>query len=261
MLFIENKYYKIYMDLVLRGQARGKSKGFVKHHIIPECCFINRTRNPKNPGWLEGNPNNPSNITYLTHKEHLLCHILLVNITTGLAKTKMECAVYYMTRTPLYKSKLTLRLYDKFKRTSNSFTPEWKANISAAKRGKPTWNKGILRTEEEKGRARRQAVDPTAYKQPPCSPEKARKIKEANTGKKWVHDGKGTRLNVGPNEFEKLVNDGWIPGLGKRTVTLVKCGNCGKKTDKANYIKWHGDKCKLASNNFFKPILTSFPFQ
>ena len=60
---------------------------------------------------------------------------------------------------------------------------------------------------------------------------------------------------------EKLVNDGWIPGLGKRTVTLVKCGNCGKKTDKANYIKWHGDKCKLASNNFFKPILTSFPFQ
>lgn len=39
-------------------------------------------------------------------------------------------------------------------RTAEDFTPEWKANISAAKKGKPTWNKGILRTEEEKAKMR-----------------------------------------------------------------------------------------------------------
>lgn len=39
-------------------------------------------------------------------------------------------------------------------RTSKDFTPEWKANISAAKKGKPTWNKGIPRTEEEKAKMR-----------------------------------------------------------------------------------------------------------
>ncbi len=39
-------------------------------------------------------------------------------------------------------------------RTSSDFTPEWRAKISAARKGQPTWNKGILRTEEEKAKMR-----------------------------------------------------------------------------------------------------------
>ena len=261
-MFMQNKYYKYYFYIIDHAKSRQMlpNTKIESHHIIPRS--------------LDGT-NDSDNLVKLSAREHFICHRLLPKFTKGKTRTKMLYAIWRMCHSSKSRKesfKLTARTYATIKeemknsRTSDDFTPEWKDKISAAKRGKPTWNKGILRTEEEKnkmkeGRARRQAVDPTAYKQPPCSPEKARKIKEANTGKKWVHDGKGTRLNVGPNEFEKLVNDGWIPGLGKRTVTLVKCGNCGKKTDKANYIKWHGDKCKLASNNFFKPILTSFPFQ
>lgn len=39
-------------------------------------------------------------------------------------------------------------------RTSADFTPEWRARISASRLGQPTWNKGILRTEEEKAKMR-----------------------------------------------------------------------------------------------------------
>lgn len=46
-------------------------------------------------------------------------------------------------------------IHSSSRRTSSDFTPEWRANISAAKKGKPTWNKGILRTEAEKAKMRR----------------------------------------------------------------------------------------------------------
>lgn len=243
-MFMQNKYHKYYFYIINHAKSRQilPDTKIEKHHIIPRSL---------------GGTNDPDNLVKLSAREHFICHRLLPKFTKEKSRTKMLYAIWKMCHSSTARKtsfKLTARTYATIKnemktsRTSEDFTPEWRAKISASRKGKSSWNKGILRTEEEKnkmkeGRTRRKAIDPTAYKQPPCSPEKARKIKEANTGKKWVHDGKGTRLNVGPVEFENLISNGWLPGLGKRTVTLIKCNNCGKETDKANYIKWHGNKC------------------
>jgi hypothetical protein len=52
--------------------------------------------------------------------------------------------------------------------------------------------------------------------QPPCSAEKADKIKKANLGKRWVHKPiTKERKNVPPQEFSIYCDNGWIPGIGK----------------------------------------------
>jgi hypothetical protein len=72
-------YEKIYSTLILRAKDRILKKYKERHHIIPEHFFIDRKRKGP-PGWLEGNPEDKSNIVYLTPEEHYLAHQLLVKI-------------------------------------------------------------------------------------------------------------------------------------------------------------------------------------
>jgi hypothetical protein len=52
---------------------------YEKHHIIPECFFINRKRKGA-AGWLKGNPNSAENLVLLKPEEHYVAHQLLVKI-------------------------------------------------------------------------------------------------------------------------------------------------------------------------------------
>jgi hypothetical protein len=242
-MFMQNKYFKHYFYIINRAKSRKILPDIKteKHHVIPRSL---------------GGTNDPDNIVVLTAREHFICHRLLPKFTKDKSRTKMLYAIWKMchsTKDRKDSFKLTARTYSTIKeemrnsRTSEDFTPEWRAKISASAKGRTPWNKGILRTEEEKikikeGMARKRS-DPNAYKQPPCSKEKAEKIKLANTGKKWVHDGKGNRLNVSPEDYDTLIRNGWLPGLGKRKVTVTKCVHCNKEVDLANFRKWHGDKC------------------
>ena len=63
IFILENRYQKLYYKITQRGQSRIKQKGMHAHHIIPLSC---------------GGSNVLSNITYLTRKEHRLCHKLLL---------------------------------------------------------------------------------------------------------------------------------------------------------------------------------------
>lgn len=53
---------------------------------------------------------------------------------------------------------------------------------------------------------------------PPCSAEKAEKIKKANIGKKWVHN-KTTkeRKYIDPSKVSYYVELGWDLGLGPKS--------------------------------------------
>lgn len=89
MIFIDNKYTRWYYQIITNAQARVLPKDTYteKHHIVPECFFINRSR--KGPaGWLPGNPDDLLNRVRLTAHEHWVCHLLLVRMTEGQAKTK-----------------------------------------------------------------------------------------------------------------------------------------------------------------------------
>jgi hypothetical protein len=204
-----------------------------KHHIIPKSL---------------GGSNDVSNLVCLTAKEHFICHLLLPKMTTGDQKKKMVYAAWRMAvqkKPDQARYRVSAKVYEMIKtqrcaylktlvgplnpnfgnrtgRTSADFTPEWRAKISASRKGKSSWNKGITRTAEERSRIsatrKQRSSDPTWNVRPACSPEKAQKIKEANLGKKWVHC-KETRERkyVSPNDFTLLCSQGWSPGLGPKS--------------------------------------------
>lgn len=74
-------YQKIHDAIINRASGRTKKDGhyYERHHIIPDFCFIARSRKgPK--GHLPGNPNAPENIVLLTPREHFIVHLLLYKI-------------------------------------------------------------------------------------------------------------------------------------------------------------------------------------
>ena len=90
--FIPNKYTKWYFSIINEAANKPPGENQATHHIIPECFYIHRKR--KGPaGWLEGDPDHPSNKVALSNKAHLTCHKLLVKMTHGKAKSKMYYAL------------------------------------------------------------------------------------------------------------------------------------------------------------------------
>lgn len=89
--FIHNEHLYAYLSLI-ENATYATGTYTERHHIIPECLFIKRTR--KGPvGWLAGNPNTKDNIVYLTPADHYHAHKLLTLFTIGPAKHKMMYAL------------------------------------------------------------------------------------------------------------------------------------------------------------------------
>lgn len=61
-MFISNKYYKWYSNIIKNAQANPRTEGD-RHHIIPRSM---------------GGSNSKTNIVRLTWREHFVCHLLLV---------------------------------------------------------------------------------------------------------------------------------------------------------------------------------------
>ena len=161
-MYLQNKYSQWYYNIIHQAQSRSIHPPIVeKHHIIPKSL---------------GGTNDQNNLVKLSPREHYICHLLLTRMCEGKAKQKMVYALWaIMNLSNPYQERKVIkgRLYESLRkeyiqsqkskagpdhpnrgkktdRTKESFTPEWKANISAAKKGKPTWNKGISHTKETK---------------------------------------------------------------------------------------------------------------
>jgi hypothetical protein len=64
-MFKQNKYTKIYYDIITRAKLRVIDGYVEKHHIIPKCI---------------GGDNSDQNIVKLTAREHYICHHLLTKM-------------------------------------------------------------------------------------------------------------------------------------------------------------------------------------
>jgi len=96
MIFIDNKYTKIYFQIINRAKPRKTSEYTENHHIIPDCFFKNRKRKGK-PGWIDGNPEDKNNKVQVTGQEHFICHWLLIKMTSGDGHISMVHAFMCMT--------------------------------------------------------------------------------------------------------------------------------------------------------------------
>lgn len=204
-MFLDNKYTKWYYNIINRATITPYITNGENHHIIPNSFFIKPTGRSK-PGWLEGDPNHPDNLVKLSIREHRLCHLLLIKMTTGIAKKKMLLAAKLIletreTRYGLSKGKMyeliKLQWIENHKKTEVS--KETKAKISTALKGK--------KHTEEHRKNNKQAQ----LKREPCSEETRQKLKQSMIGRVFTEEWKEnqrkawlTRLPITEETREKM---------------------------------------------------------
>lgn len=118
MIFIENKYSRTYYNLVSKAKSRVLTKDVLTeiHHVIPRSFYKMKK------GWLEGNPDELSNLVKLTYREHYLAHLLLVRMETvehwPIARSKMICALLRMSsgKSNQRKYRISSRKYEQSKK-------------------------------------------------------------------------------------------------------------------------------------------------
>ena len=128
-MFIINKYSTVYYQIIKRACNRGLDKKALpyyteSHHIIPRSLAGANTSN---------------NLVLLTAKEHFVCHRLLVKMTVGHAHELMKHAFGFMCQTihsTQFKRSQTSTAYQILRLHSAVRSPEWRAKIGAANKGK-----------------------------------------------------------------------------------------------------------------------------
>jgi hypothetical protein len=265
-------YQRIYEQLTAKDMIADYTE---KHHIIPDCFFINRNRKgPK--GHLEGNPDDPSNIVRLTPEAHYLAHQLLVKIypehhglITG-AHLMTICSNGQRVNNKLY-GWLKRKLSESKK--GRTHTAEARAKISAAGKGRVSSKKGIPLSAEQKAKisaantgrpvsdehkakigaahkgktlsAEHIAKISNSKKGKPKSAEHVAKIANTKRGKllsaetkaKISASGKGLRKSA--EHIAKISN----AKKGKSQSTSI-CPHCKKQGGVSNMTRYHFDNCK-----------------
>ena len=136
-MFQTNKYSRWYFSIIDAAKARSLdcSVPVERHHILPKSL---------------GGQDDSSNIVNLTLREHVLCHMLLTKMTSGVALQKMQFAFNLMAN----RSKMTSHHIAHARKCavdaakSQPRSQLWRTNISIAKTGKKI--KGHVKTESAK---------------------------------------------------------------------------------------------------------------
>lgn len=81
-MFLDNKYTKIYYQIINRAKNRILEGYSERHHVIPKSM---------------GGSNSKENLVTLTGREHFVCHLLLTKMTTNEHLKKMITAFIIMT--------------------------------------------------------------------------------------------------------------------------------------------------------------------
>jgi hypothetical protein len=82
-MYLPNKYSKCYYNIIDRAKSRVLIGYGENHHIIPKSL---------------GGANERSNIVKLSAREHLICHMLLPRMLTGVSKRNMHFALWCMVK-------------------------------------------------------------------------------------------------------------------------------------------------------------------
>jgi hypothetical protein len=284
-VFNNSKYTRWYYSIINARLASplGNKVYTESHHIIPESFHAVRSR-PGPVGWVEGDPEAPTNKVSLSAREHFICHWLLTKMTTGKERFKMVEALLGMRaenkNQRRYKSAITSRVYAGLKHEhavglSDRFSGD----------GNPNW--GNTWTDEQK---QAQADKVRGEKNGAKQPAARKKIASSKRGKKrapfsqsWLdalsaaHSGEGNGMygkehsdeskalqsaqaekygwvTDGTDNKRVLKTDiaGWLKrgwSVG-RTIAATgsrektKCPHCGDEAASNTYKRWHGDNCR-----------------
>jgi ribosomal protein L9 len=100
-MYLQNKYTRVYNNIVERAKSRTISGYTENHHIIPRSL---------------GGTDTANNLVSLTAKEHYMCHLLLPKMLEGESKYKMLCAILRMAHSnQKQRVKVNSRVYERVK--------------------------------------------------------------------------------------------------------------------------------------------------
>jgi hypothetical protein len=247
-MYLDNKYTKWYYNIIEAAKLRlPLTEDAENHHIIPESFFIHRTR--KGPtGWLEGDPNSPKNKVKLTCREHILCHMLLVKMTTGLAKKKMVHGLWMMSRAKINRKRLTARQYAFARKefcsvikVSNShprrpLIDKEKILRSVKLKGKL---KGIPKTQETKSNMK----EAWKHRNRTIAESTCLLLKNSSTAY-WANNKVRQEQSIKRKSYLEKNPDA-VSTMIANINKIVTCQHCGKETNIGNHNRWQGNNCRL----------------
>jgi hypothetical protein len=223
MIFIDNKYTRIYYEIVERAKIRelGTNVYKEKHHVIPRSI---------------GGDNSKQNIVALTAREHFICHWLLVKMTYGKEKRSMSHALRMMlavnpARHPgryIPNSKK----YELIKKIANEASKGRPCSTETREKIRQGNLRRPLASEETRAK-----LSAAAKRRKGFTPEGRAKVVESNKSRVWTQEMK-----------DKLR----AHNLGKTNVTQkgipqekLTCPFCNLTGGKSAMKHWHFNKCKL----------------
>lgn len=225
-------YQKIYLNIIKKAKSQNRIRAskykrkkykidfiyYENHHIIPKCL---------------GGTDEETNLVLLTAKEHFICHKLLTYIYKG--NRKIAYAFHRMAFSQKENRKISSRDYSyAIELIKTTFISE---ETRKKMKGKTPWNKGKTNVYDKgvlENWSRKKLGNQNGLGN------------KSNTGKKFSeeHKDKIRKKHIGlkPSEEtrKKLANKA-------KQRKKYKCEYCNKEINRMNYVKWHGEKCKLKS--------------
>jgi len=246
MIFINNKYTRVYYSIISRAKSRSSSGYTETHHIIPRSL---------------GGTDSKDNLVKLTAREHYICHLLLPKMLEGENKYKMLCAILRMAHSN-QKQRITIpsRIYEKVKIEKAKLHSELFSDKNNPFYGK----KHSEETKQKLREARARQVD----RQGDTMSEEARKkLSQAAKGRIFSDEHKN---KISSSLKETYKNPALRAAISNRrkgnslsTETKIKlaeacrkkakktpkpeitCPHCGKRGGEPSMKRWHFDRCRL----------------
>ena len=243
-----NKYEKWYQRITANGK-QAREPGYERHHILPRSL---------------GGTDDKANITYITAREHFVCHWLLTKIhSTGEEHWKMLNALRMMRaenpRQQRYSTKITSRVYARLKeeysqlqseRVKGKNNPNFgKSWTEAQKRAHSEKIKGRVQPTEEKDR---QIAAMVGRKRAPFSQEWIEKLSDAKKGENNSMYGKAHKESSKELMRERALGRKQSAETIQKKADAIRgskrekkqCPHCQQPVAVNTYPRWHGDNCK-----------------
>jgi hypothetical protein len=211
----------VYSKIIERAKERVLSDDIYKeqHHILPKSL---------------GGSDSSDNLVFLTGREHLVCHLLLIKMTDSEHKAKMVNAAWSMANLENIKqtrTKLNSRQY--------SFLREQFSKVHSRRM---IANNPMHR--EEVKEIHRKAVSfrgKTEGMTGKSHTDKTKKLLSQRNKGQFVPEEKRKAASI----FHTNRPDSLIEKYNKVHASTIKCEHCGKLANPGTYARWHGQKCKL----------------
>lgn len=220
MIFINNKYTAIYYHIIDRAKHRILPKESYKelHHIIPKSL---------------GGMDNKENLVFLTAREHLICHLLLIRMTSSTYKAKMISAAWSMANLEndgQNRTKLNSRQYSVLREQfSKSHSLRMKENNPMSlPEVKHIHQQSIIKRGKTLGMTGKNHTEKTINL-----------LKERNKGQP-VPEEKRLAASIFHSNRPKELSEKY----SRIHSSTIKCEFCGRMANPGTYARWHGPKCK-----------------